>query len=306
MLKKFILCVLQVSLLFPIFGWGFKKNKKNDTKTELKVIPIELQTLIDSYPFLNIQAEFNKEENDYILQFTNNSKNFIFYWAQGSVLPEEELQNKNNYWKLIYKYNNVLKDPSTYTEDEITMLKDYGTVKNRKKSPGTPMFFFDAIYSSFSRKTIENHIISTSFLGKPTRVHENIIVPLKNVERKILEAEENSQKVKVFIKELKSAAAYHWREIDGTKRKSFHSLGIAIDLLPVAYHGGEVFWSWARDKNPQGWMKTPLHKRWMPPKEVIDAFESEGFIWGGYWAIWDNMHFEYHPEIINSTINAKH
>ena len=43
---------------------------------------------------------------------------------------------------------------------------------------------------------------------------------------------------------------------------------------------------------------TPLKKRWMPPKEVIDAFESEGFIWGGYWTIWDNMHFEYHPELI--------
>ena len=35
----------------------------------------------------------------------------------------------------------------------------------------------------------------------------------------------------------------------------------------------------------------------MPPKEVIDIFLEEGFIWGGNWAIWDNMHFEYHPEL---------
>ena len=31
-------------------------------------------------------------------------------------------------------------------------------------------------------------------------------------------------------------------------------------------------------------------------KSATDHF-SEGFIWGGYWAIWDNMHFEYHPEL---------
>ena len=34
-----------------------------------------------------------------------------------------------------------------------------------------------------------------------------------------------------------------------------------------------------------------------PPAAVIKAFEDEGFIWGGRWAIWDNMHFEYHPEL---------
>ncbi|MDY2825712.1 MAG: M15 family metallopeptidase, partial [Treponema sp.] len=35
-----------------------------------------------------------------------------------------------------------------------------------------------------------------------------------------------------------------------------------------------------------------------PPQEIIDIFASEGFIWGGTWAVWDNMHFEYHPELI--------
>ena len=45
-------------------------------------------------------------------------------------------------------------------------------------------------------------------------------------------------------------------------------------------------------------MKTPLSERWMPPKIVRDIFESEGFIWGGKWTVWDTMHFEYHPELI--------
>ena len=48
-------------------------------------------------------------------------------------------------------------------------------------------------------------------------------------------------------------------------------------------------------------MLTPLSWRWMPPQAVIDIFEEEGFIWGGKWAIWDNMHFEYHPELIENS-----
>ena len=40
------------------------------------------------------------------------------------------------------------------------------------------------------------------------------------------------------------------------------------------------------------------YRRWIPPKAVIEAFESEGFIWGGKWTLWDNMHFEYRPELL--------
>jgi hypothetical protein len=31
---------------------------------------------------------------------------------------------------------------------------------------------------------------------------------------------------------------------------------------------------------------------------VIRIFEEEGFIWGGKWAMYDTMHFEYHPELL--------
>ncbi|MDO4506105.1 MAG: M15 family metallopeptidase [Spirochaetales bacterium] len=302
MLKTVILILLQASLIFPASGWGFRKKNKSKTEEPTsapqKTIPEDLQILMDSYPDLKIQAEFNDEKKDWIISFENYGTQQAFHWAEGSVLPEEELINKENYWHVVYKYSNELRDPKTFTEEEIERLREYGTVKNRKKAPGTPMFFFDAVYASYTRAKIEPHIITIKFLGKGTRVHERILEPLKRVEAKILEAEKKSPEVRTFIKELKSAAAYNWRQIDGTKRKSFHSLGIAVDLLPVAYHGGEVFWSWARDKNPERWMMTSIKGRWMPPKEVVDAFESEGFIWGGYWAIWDNMHFEYHPELI--------
>ncbi|HPX27614.1 MAG TPA: M15 family metallopeptidase, partial [Treponemataceae bacterium] len=43
---------------------------------------------------------------------------------------------------------------------------------------------------------------------------------------------------------------------------------------------------------------TPLKLRWIPPEKVISIFEEEGFVWGGKWIIWDNMHFEYRPDIL--------
>ncbi|MDO4403167.1 MAG: M15 family metallopeptidase, partial [Clostridiaceae bacterium] len=34
------------------------------------------------------------------------------------------------------------------------------------------------------------------------------------------------------------------------------------------------------------------------PKELVKAFEDNGFVWGGKWAKFDILHFEYRPEII--------
>jgi len=36
----------------------------------------------------------------------------------------------------------------------------------------------------------------------------------------------------------------------------------------------------------------------MVPDEIVGIFEKYGFIWGGKWLFYDNMHFEYRPEIL--------
>lgn len=81
--------------------------------------------------------------------------------------------------------------------------------------------------------------------------------------------------------------ALAWRRIAGTQRLSMHSFGIAIDLNPsLAY--------WRTDPHPE----TVPARRKAFPQEILAAFEAEGFIWGGKWAAFDLMHFEYRPEII--------
>jgi hypothetical protein len=47
------------------------------------------------------------------------------------------------------------------------------------------------------------------------------------------------------------------------------------------------------------WGDIPLSKRWHPPEQVIEAFEENGFIWGGKWHRFDTVHFEYRPEILS-------
>ena len=260
-----------------------------------------------AYPDLTFTRHFNIQQGEWIITVKvpdkpgdkeGPGKTFDFYWANGSFLPAEEFANKDNYWSLLYSYPKELADPANYSEEQRERIKDFSSKESRKNGAGTPMFFFDAIYDSSTRRSLEQHIVRIPFLGNKTNVHERMIEPLKKVEEKILTLAKTDSEVKAFLDNLKSNDGYYWRIIEGTKRKSLHSLGIALDILPKSHGGKQIFWSWAADKYPDTWMLVPLKKRWMPPESVIKIFEDEGFIWGGKWVIYDNMHFEYHPELI--------
>lgn len=275
------------------------------TKKEETHIPEKLKIFQEAYPDITFESEWEDEVKDWKITMTLGEKEIILYWANGAMLPEDELKNKDLYWSLLYEYDyrKPLKDPANFTPQEIEEIKKFGSDENRKSQAGTPMFFFDEIYDSKTRGKLESHIKGISFLGFRVNVHERIVQPLKEVETKINEAAKTDKEVADFVKSISKNEAYYWRVIANTNRKSFHSLGIAIDIRPKSYKGKEVYWSWTKDKNPDGWMLTPLKNRWTPPQAVIDIFEDQGFIWGGKWIIFDNMHFEYHPELI---LNARY
>lgn len=275
------------------------------TKKEEIHIPEKLKIFQEAYPDITFESEWADEVKDWKITMTLGEKEIILYWANGAMLPEDELKNKDLYWTLLYEYDyrKPLKDPADFSKEEIEEIKKFGSDENRKSQAGTPMFFFDEIYDSKTRGKLESHIKGISFLGFRVNVHERIVQPLKEVETKINEAAKTDKEVADFVKSISKNEAYYWRVIANTNRKSFHSLGIAIDIRPKSYKGKEVYWSWTKDKNPDGWMLTSLKNRWMPPQAVIDIFEDQGFIWGGKWIIFDNMHFEYHPELI---INARY
>lgn len=78
-----------------------------------------------------------------------------------------------------------------------------------------------------------------------------------------------------------------WRAIAGTGRLSMHSFAVAIDLNPHL-----PYWRSERHLDTM-----PVRRLAFPPG-IVAAFEAEGFIWGGKWASFDLMHFEYRPEVI--------
>ncbi len=315
-LKKILICltVFITLTLVPVL----KYKKKAFEQIQIKELfaaaqntePAELEIFRKSYSDVKFESFFDSEKQDWLITVTapifaetkseDNLKKGEFWWADCRLLPESELENKENYWPLIYEYSK-LKDPKMLTDEEIERVKNFSSAENRQNSAGTPMFFYDFLYAAKSRVIIEDHIVNTTFLGKATKVHERIKPNLKRIEAEIYSEAKTDEEINQFLQNLKSADAYNWRVIQGTGRKSFHSYGIAVDLLPKRLNGKAIFWSWTRDKNPKDWMLTPFEERWMPPQKVIDIFAKEGFIWGGNWIIFDNMHFEYHPELLNCT-----
>ncbi len=264
----------------------------------------DLFYISDSYPDITFSLSYDSEVHDWLVTLLiPGAKNEDLrveqlYWANGSMLPREELENKDKYWPVLYGYPAELEDPATFSEEKKEAIKRYSSAENRKDGAGAPMFLFDAIYDSKTKKSLESHLVRITFLGHAASVHERVKVPLKRVEERIQKLAKSNKEVKAFVDEIRSTDAYFWRIIAGTTRKSFHSLGIAMDILPKSQHGKQIFWSWAKEKYPDTWMLIPLSRRWMPPEGVIRIFEEEGFVWGGKWTIYDNMHFEYHPELI--------
>ncbi len=304
-MKRIILLTLSLALTGLCFS-----QADQDTTGKPPRDPAGLEIFRRAYPDVMFNAIYQRDLMDWKVELTipdgESTRTATLYWSNGSMLPESELGNKEKYWTLLYnyKYGEPLEDPANFTQEQIDRMKNFGSSENRRKGAGTPMFFFDALYESHSQARLERYIERVTFLRRPVHVHRRLKEPLKRVEARINAAAETDPTIKPFITEISQLDAYYWRLIAGTNRKSFHSLGIAVDILPKNLHGKAIYWSWTKDKNPD-WMLTPLADRWMPPQSVIDIFEDEGFIWGGKWGIWDNMHFEYHPELILSAKEKK-
>lgn len=85
-----------------------------------------------------------------------------------------------------------------------------------------------------------------------------------------------------------TAGTFSCRAIAGTERRSMHAFAAAIDLN-TDYSD---YWRWNGGETHM----RPYRNR--IPLEIVRVFEKHGFIWGGRWAHFDTMHFEYRPEMI--------
>jgi len=117
-------------------------------------------------------------------------------------------------------------------------------------------------------------------------VHERVKDRFAAIEKKLQAAIDKDPALAKFLENI--GGTFNWRKISDTDRQSAHSYGISMDIN-VAH---SAYWDWQRPKFPIRWQNKI-------PQVIVDAFESEGFIWGGRWQHYDTMHFEYRPELLD-------
>ena len=290
--------IFLVSLILIFFNFDFFSEVLQNSTKQINH-NIELLNLFEvSYPQVKFKKSFDKNVDDWKIEISVNEKTQTLYWADGKFLPLEELANKDLYSSLLYYYPNEVPNPKDFTEEDILKIKEFTNPKNRTDAKGSPQFLYNLIYEVETRISTEAKIKSHSFLGKRTNAHHFIHEKLNLVQTDIYEIAKTDFEVQTFLDKLDSADSYAWRVISDSGNRSFHSMGLAIDVLPKGWGQKNLYWAWRRDIDPKNWMMLDLDRRWMPPQKVIEIFEKHGFVWGGKWIIWDNMHFEYRPEVI--------
>jgi hypothetical protein len=124
------------------------------------------------------------------------------------------------------------------------------------------------------------------FFEHPVTLQKRVLPALERVEARLKKAIAADARLAPFVKKL--GASFAARDVAGTAVPSAHAYGIAIDLNPEL----STYWRWQKPPEPVTWTNRL-------PQGIVDAFEAEGFIWGGRWYHYDTGHFEYRPELLD-------
>jgi hypothetical protein len=160
---------------------------------------------------------------------------------------------------------------------------DAGPIEDPGRARVEELFF--ATYGA-KRSDVQEHLARVRFFGLRYPFHERAAEPLRRVVERLEPQVKANPKLLPFLKDI--GGTWIWRTIKRSKRLSGHAFGIAIDLNVER----SDYWRWTYRGKPMIWKNRV-------PQEIVDAFEAEGFIWGGRWKHYDTMHFEYRPELIS-------
>ena len=221
----------------------------------------------------------------------------LFYWADGRMLNASDRENKADFRAYSFRPNSQeIPEVRELSEAERNRIERYIAGREARQD-GRNEAFMNALWGMTGYMEAENTVIIREFLGTRIRIHPGIEEPLMRVQQKINTAAREDPEVAAWYESLGAIGAYVWRDIAGSANRSLHSYGIAVDIQPAVYGNRVSYWRWAADFTDE-WWAIPHSRRYMPPPAVVEAFETEGFFWGGKWFLFDQMHFEYRPELI--------
>ncbi len=310
--SKIVLFTIGFTLIFlgTFYAMGLRAtdtldssmNEENTLKSSERISFSELEERPDivfnsykeAYP--DSIHDVYKLDGEWVMQMNDGE---LFYWAEGRILAEDKKDNWEEYRPyFLYPNYGTARDPSEYTVDDIQRLRDYTNPSSRGAAQlPQDLELMKYLLGVGNREETEKSLVSKTLFGETIRVNKVAATHLDSINNQVYELATTNAEVNQFLETLGDVSSFNWRVIAGTDRLSNHSYGLAIDVLPKNSGSQMIYWAWVRDVN-EDWMLVPQENLWSPPQEVIDIFYNHGYIWGGTWPLYDNMHFEYRPETV--------
>ena len=229
----------------------------------------DLLVLMVTYP--ECIKDIEKDEDGFIYLIMQNNNKVLY----------DDRKEKNYEQKF---YNSDLQDTleQIYPLDMITDVMDEGKDPGRIRSYS----FLSNMYGG-SKEAVQKNITNKStYYG--TMMFNKVNGAADNLEKALNKVSELAkQNTKIYNFVSPTSGTFNYRVIKDTGQLSPHAFAIAIDLKsdPADY------WKWCNRE--KGGKRIAIY-----PEEIVKTFEECGFVWGGKWAHFDILHFEYRPEII--------
>ena len=172
--------------------------------------------------------------------------------------------------------------------EQLYPMTTTGTLMEKDFDPGRVRMYglLKEVYGS-NQQQIEKQLGNVNVGGKSFRFSKSngASVALKSAITELISLAQRSNKAAAAA--FPSSGTFNYRVIASTNRLSPHAFGIAIDLA----RDSRDYWRWATREQGQKRLESY-------PKEIVEIFEKNNFVWGGKWGHFDILHFEYRPEII--------
>jgi len=150
----------------------------------------------------------------------------------------------------------------------------------------------------------------TVFQGIHITINENLVAPLRCIERKLATSCATCAERPELPGECSKKFPYHPRHLSGLRTKntfrggevSNHVYGIAVDVDPSDNTCCGCVGKWK--SHPMCRKKGEPHERMIMPYCWVEVFESYGFYWLGRDKLQDTMHFEFlgDPAIVQAAV----
>lgn len=187
-------------------------------------------------------------------------------------------------------FDQRLDDPDLHD----TFFQPYGTgpiVANNTTNLDPGRYRKEALFKATfgdSSQAVQTKLVTVDFVGQNVKFHTRAAAALGNVSTKLKALVQATPALSAYVTGT-LGGTFEWRPILNTNRMSAHSYGIAIDIVVSKSN----YWEWEKKSDGTFTWANKI------PQAIVDAFESEGFVWGGRWYHYDTMHFEYRPEMFD-------